>query len=192
MSSVIARCEDRDAVEATVKWFVQVCDLRPAFELCLIAFPEDCVAPLAALSHPVVCVVAPTELVDGAIAEDVLDRIRSASIEGQVLDNVLVRYGDGLLDQLPLTKCLIAHAVRGGTVGGAAREYGTSVDTIARRLERIGVLPRELMRAARLFAYDIHRENGSRVATALAACGWNDPEHVRRARIRDQKVEERG
>jgi hypothetical protein len=143
-------------------------------------------ATLAWCPHPVVGVVLPCELEAGGLPRDALDRLRAASVEGRVLDRLVLQFGDALLEHLPGVRCLVAHAVRGGTVSAAVSDLDISVDTVGRRLAEFGVRPRDFMRAARVLAYEERRMQGASATTALAACGWTDSEQLRRARRRNE------
>ncbi len=130
-------------------------------------------------------VVPPCDLEAGGLPRDALDRLRAASVEGRVLDRLVLQFSGALLGHLPVVRCLVAHAVRGGTVSAVSGDLDISVDTVGRRLAEFGVRPRDFMRAARILAYDEWRMQGASAPTALAACGWTDPEQLRRARLRN-------
>jgi AraC-like DNA-binding protein len=120
------------------------------------------------------------------VPRDALDQLRAASVEGRVLERLILQFGVALLEHLPVVRCLVAHAVRGGTISAAARDLGMSVDTLRRRMTVAGVRPRDFMRAARVLAYEERRTQGASAGIALAACGWTDAEDLRQARRRNE------
>lgn len=191
LAAAAVQCSHGLEVDTILEWFGEMRAKRPAFPMMLVA-DQTCAAQLASFPHPVVGMVSPSELQAGGLPRTALERLRAASVEGRVLDRLVLRFGRKLLQESSIVRCLIAHAVRGGTVAAAARDVGVSCDTIRRRLAVVGLRPRELIRAARILAYEERRLQGASPPVALCACGWNDPEHLRRARRRDQAAGNRG
>jgi hypothetical protein len=172
-------------IHAVIEWFGDMRAKRPAFAVLLVT-DHRFGATLASCPHPVRAVVRPSDLVAGGLPRVALDQLRAASVEGRVLDRLVLQFGGALLEHMPLVRGLVAHAVRGGTVSAAVSDLDISVDTVRRRLTAAGVPPRDFMRAARVLAYEERRRRGASAPTALAACGWTDPEHLRRARRRNE------
>jgi hypothetical protein len=185
-------CETKGGLVRVLGWFAEIRATRRAFPLIIVAAPERWGATLATTQHPVLRVVPPTEMEGEGLPQLVLDELREASVEGRVLDRLVLRFGARLLDELPVVRSLISHGVRGGTVSRAARDLILSPDTVQRHMARVGVLPRDFVRAARILAYEEHRRHGTAAPIALAACGWTDPDHLRRAKRRDEGAANRG
>lgn len=183
-AGVIVRCDDATELKEALDWCARVRDERPSFTFGLVCSPELCAGPLGSFTHSVVPVLAPGELLAGGIPKKALADARSASIEGRILEELVLRRGPDLLTDRPLIQCLIAHAVRGGTLETAARDLRRSPDTIRRRLRRYGILPGGFMSAVRLLAYDLRVSFGESPAAALAAGGWNSQKARLAARSR--------
>jgi hypothetical protein len=174
LAAAAIRCDCQREIDAAIEWYGDMRAIRPAFAVIILA-DHRFGATLASCPHPVTAVVPPSDLVAGGVPRVALDQLRAASVEGRVVDRLVLQFGGALLEQLPLVRCLVAHAVRGGTVSAAARDLGVSGDTVRRRLTAAGVRPRDFMRAARLLAYEERRSQGASARTALAACGWPTP-----------------
>jgi hypothetical protein len=191
LAAAAVRCDHEPELDAVLEWYGDMRAARPPFAVLLVA-DHRFGGMLASCPHPVVSVVPPSTLEAGGLPRHAMDELRTASVEGRVLDRLVVRFGWGLMAELSVVRCLVAYAVRGGTVSRAARDLGVSLDTVRRRLAAAGVRPRDFMRAARILAYDQWRTQGATPLVALAACGWTDPEHVRRTRRRDEAAAFRG
>ncbi len=184
LAAAAIRCDREIALDAVLEWYGEIRAKRPAFAITLVV-DHRFYATLIACPHPVVAVVPPCDLEAEGLPRDALDWLRTASVEGRVLDRLVLQFGDALLEHLPVVRCLVAHAVRGGTISAASGDLNISVDTVGRRLAEFGVRPRDFMRAARVLAYDERRKQGASAPTALVACGPTDPEQLRRARRRN-------
>ncbi len=183
LAAAAIRCDCQREIDAVIEWYCELRAIRPAFAVILVA-DHRFGATLATCPHPVTAVVPPSDLVAGGLPRVALDQLRAASVEGRVLERLVLRFGGALLEQLPLVWCLVAHAVRGGTVSAVARDRGLSVDIVGRRPAVAGLRPRDFIRAARVLAYEERRTQGASARTALAACGWTDAAHLRQARRR--------
>jgi hypothetical protein len=142
LAGAVIRCDCQREIDAVIEWYGDMRAIRPAFAVILVA-DHRFGATLASCPHPVRAVVPPSDLAAGRQPQDALDQLRAASVEGRVLDRLVLQFGGALLEHLPLVRSLVAHAVRGGTVSAAARDLGVSVDTVRRRLTAAGVPPRD-------------------------------------------------
>jgi transposase-like protein len=185
LAGAVIRCDCQREIHAVIQWYGDMRAIRPAFAVILVT-DHRFGATLASCPHPVRAVVRPSDLVAGGLPRVALDQLRAASVEGRVLDRLVLQFGGALLEHMPLVRGLVAHAVRGGTVSAAARDLGVSVDTVRRRLAVAGVRPSDFMRAARVLAYEKRRAQGASARIALAACGWTDAEQLRRVRRRNE------
>lgn len=168
----------------TIEWYRQVVGERPGLPLGLVCRPGDCAGALAHLGHSLAFLISPLDLVAGGLPAKLLDELRSASIEGRLLEELLARHGDSAKPLATTIRALISHAVRGGSVAGAARDLDVAERTVRRRLRSIGLSPGLLKQELRLGAYDLRVKLGMSRGAALAAGGWASQAQRRKCKSR--------
>jgi len=169
------RCDTRTLVEETVDWWSSLRRDRPEIPLGMVAHPRDCAALLATCSASLASLLQPTELRAGALPNEALNKLREASVEGQILEGLVSEHGPGILHYDATLKPLIARAVR-----GAARDLGVAPDTVRRRLRDVGLSAGRLVRETRVEAYRVRVSLGLSKDTALVCCGWHSHKDRRR------------
>jgi AraC-like DNA-binding protein len=169
-------------------WYRTVLESRPGAPLGLIAHAADCVQPVADLDRSLVFVMDPSRLNGGGLAGSALEALRQAGVEGRILEEIVREYGPQVLSRRERIEALIARAVSGSTIGRAASDLGIHPDTLARQLKGVGLSARRLRQWARLRGYEHRTRMGMDPGVALAASGWTDQEHRRRAvqRLRER------
>lgn len=180
-SALAVRCANGAGAAETLDWYRTVRDARPALRLGLVCEPESCAEQLAELPYPLAFLLRPGDLVADGLPREALGRLRDASVEGRIFDEVVERYGEQVLEQEETIRALIGRACCGGTVSRAARDLGVAPFTVTRRLGSVGVSARDLRSAARLRAYEFRVELGVDPAEALRASGWTGQEDRRKA-----------
>ena len=130
----------------------------------------------------------PARLNGGGLSANGLEALREAGIEGRILEEIVREYGPQVLSERESLEALIARAVSGSTIGRAASDLGIHPDKIGRELKGVGLSARRLRQWARLRGYEHRTRMGMAPGLALAACGWTDQEHRRRAvaRLRER------
>lgn len=184
LSGALVRCGGEGELAEALSWYAEIRAVRPGFPSGLVCAPEICAGPLGQFTFPVAPLLTPGDLVNGEVPGFALAELRSVSVEGRLMDEVAVAHPSAVLDHREVIECLIAHAVRGGTLDTTARDLGCSTDTVRRRLGVHGIRPGALMRQLRLRAYDVRLELGEAPAAALAAGGWNSRKAQAKARYR--------
>lgn len=169
----IVRCADSPAVRATLSWFTRIHALRPTFVLGLVVEPRFGARAIGSLGVPVSPVLYPADLEGGRLPAAALHGIRERSIEGAILEEIAVEFGRDVLKERQTLELIIAHGIRGGTVGAVARELGYSPVTLWRRLARMGIRTKRLMAQVRLRAYQLRIGYGTSAEAARHAGGWN-------------------
>lgn len=177
-------CREGREVRDALDWYRIVLDSRGDAPLGLIARDSDCVRHLVRLDHSLVFLMDPVALAHGRLPVSALQALREAGIEGRILEEVVREYGPAVLSEQESLKALIARAVAGSTIGRAASDLGIHPDTLARRLNGVGVAPRWLRQWARLRAYELRVELGTDGRIALGAGGWTHHEQRRKAMAR--------
>ena len=123
----------------------------------------------------------PARLNGAGLPSSALEALRQTGTEGRILEEIVREYGPQVLSERESLEALIARAVSGSTIGRAASDLGIHPDTLARQLKGVGLSARRLRQWARLRGYDHRTQMGMAPAVALAASGWTDQEHRRRA-----------
>ena len=180
LSGALVRCDTVGELLEMLHWYAEVRAVRPGFPSGLVCAPEICAGPLGEFTFPVAPLLAPGDLANREVPASALAKLRSVSVEGRLMEEVAAAHPSAVLDRREFVECLIAHAVRGGTLETTARHLGCSTDTVRRRLGVHGIRPGALMLQLRLRAYDVRLELGEAPAAALAAGGWSS----RRARLK--------
>lgn len=176
LAGLIAYSETASELERLLNWDLDVRSQRPTFVLGLVAEPDTSVGPLAAHPHVVAPFVPARTIRNRAISIDVLNEVRHRSVEGWLYDCLRAKH-EGVVDRSSqCIRALIAHGVRGGTVARAARSIGVSVDTVERRVKPLGVSAGQVVRAARVAAFDKQVALGTDSKAAERACGWTTSE----------------
>jgi hypothetical protein len=183
-SGVLVQCDDAARLGRALEWFAQVRGERPAFALGIVARPEICFRTLGAFTHRVSPVLAPEEMTGGRLPPSALESIFESTIEVRIMEDLVRDHGGHILEERSTLASLISHAVYGGTVQRVAKDLGHSVDTVERRLGRLGLRPGRLRSWVRVRAYEMRIEYGATPASALAASGWRRKEDCRRVRNR--------
>jgi hypothetical protein len=183
-AGAIVGCSGIAAVRETLGWFKAIREVRPAFVLGLVSRPRHCARALGSFTYPVKPVISPAELENGHLPQSAVDIIRELSIEGLILEEFVAEHGDRVLSRRLTLECLIAHAIRGGTLNAVVRDLGCSPTTVWRQVGDLGLRPSTLMRWARLRAYQLRIELGVRPGAALKAGGWNEDRARRKAASR--------
>jgi AraC-like DNA-binding protein len=173
-SGFAVHCVCEAEVADTIDWYRQVLAGRRAVPLGLVCRPNHCARLLAQFEHPLNFLISPFDLVAGGLPATLLDEIRSASIEGRLLEEIIAHHGDAAKPMASTIRTLIYRAVRGGSVASVARDLGVSSRTVRRRLRKVGLSPGSLKQKLRLRAYELRLELGMSRNAALAAGGWND------------------
>lgn len=183
-SGFAVRCDDAPDVARAVEWYRQVLEVRPGVPLGLVSERDHCADALARLGHALIFLIPPRDLVAGGLPARLLEEVRSASVEGRLLEEVLAHLGDSARPLAATIRALISRAVRGGSVASAARDLGVSGRTVRRRLKSIGLSPGHLKQEVRLRAYELRVELGMSRSAALAAGGWSHQDHRRKCQLR--------
>jgi hypothetical protein len=183
-SGVVVLCDGATPLARALDWYAQVRSERPAFALGIVARPEICFRALGAFTHRVSPVLAPDELIGGRLPHSALEAMFESTLEVRIMEEMVREHGGHILAERSLLVSLISRAVYGGTVKRAARDTGQSVDSVERRLGRLGLRPGRLRSWVRVRAYELRIEYGATRASALAASGWRRTEDFLRVRRR--------
>jgi hypothetical protein len=194
LAGAMIRCDGEADLAEALSWYAEVRGERPSFPSGLVCSPAICAAPLGEFTFPVAPLLTPAELVDGVVPASALVELRSMSVEGRLMEELVAAQPTAVGDHRELIEGLVAHAVRGGRLETAARQLGCSTDTVRRRLASHGILPGLLMRLVRLRAYEVRLELGEAPAAALAAGGWSSQKarHKTHDRLEKRKTRESG
>lgn len=183
-SGFAVRCDGEPDVVHAIEWYRQVLEQRPAVPLGVVCRPDHCAGALARLGHSLTFLISPRDLVAGGLPATLLDEVRSASVEGRLLEEVLARHGDSARPLATTIRALISRAVRGGSLAGAARDLDVAERTVRRRLKSIGLSPGILKRELRLRAFELRVKLGMSRSAALAAGGWANQAQRRKCKSR--------
>ncbi len=179
-SGILVRCDSDDKVHDALRWCSAVRKCRPNFAFGLVCKADDCVRALGEFPERVTPVLSPMELEGDRVPTDVLAGIRRESIEGRIMDELILEADGHILEEPQLLRVLVAHGVRGHRLGRVANSMKLSIETVRRRLKRAGFSAGRLLTRVRLRAYDLSLEQGGSPSVALEACGWFDQEARRK------------
>lgn len=174
-------CREVGEVRETLDWYRAVLASRPAVPLGLIAPDTEVIEPIAALDHSLAFVMNPARLNGGGLPVTALAALLEAGIEGRILEEIVAEHGPEVLVHGALIRAVIARAVAGGTCGRAARDLGVHPDTLARRLNAVGLAPRLVRQRVRVRAYELRTDLGVERSAALVAGGWTSHQQRRKA-----------
>lgn len=183
----LVRCLDTASVDKTLTWYGRLLERRPTMPLGLVARPEVCARALARFPAPIDPLITPDELIAGGVSMKHLEAIRSHSLEGAILQELVSEHGDHILANATTVKALISRAVDGGTLKAVARDLNVHVQTVHDRLEAVGLDPRRTKSFIRVRCYYLRIRLGVKPAEALLAGGWTSQEARRKclARVRN-------
>lgn len=171
----IVRAASSMEVEEALEWFADLRMIRPTFVFGIVAKPSHCARALGRCTVPVRPVLRPAELLDGRLPMSALQDIREYSIEGSLLEELVLLFGATVLSRRPMIESIIAHGIRGATLHSVTRSEGCSTVTVWRRLADLPFTAAVLLRWARLRAYELRLASGVPTKAALIAGGWKDP-----------------
>jgi hypothetical protein len=178
-------------LEEALCWYAGIRAVRPTFSLGVVTPPEIGIGPLARFTEPVSVVVSPAELAEDRISAELLDAVRAVSLEGRILEELVDRYGAGILAERQLLECVIARAAGGGKLYRVADDLRVDPGAVSDRLTAVGCRTVDLRSHVRHRAYEIRIASGTSPAQARIACGWYTREARRKCaqRLRDLESE---
>jgi hypothetical protein len=179
-TGAIVRCVSTDGLEEALCWYAGIRAARPTFSLGVVTPPEIGVGPLARCTQPVSAVASPADLAGDRISTAMLEAVRAGSLEGQIFEELIDRYGAGILAERQLLECVIARAAGGGTLQRVADDLGVHRDTVCDRLAMVGCRAVDLRGHVRHRAYEIRVASGASPAEARIAGGWHSREARRK------------
>lgn len=184
----IVRGANRAAVDDVVLWYDALRERRAALALGLVARPDDSAEALAKAKHPVTLFLRPEALIGEAVPAEALCRVRQASVEGRLLEELVEAAGASVLEERRALEALVARGTNGGSVAGAARDLGVNTETLRRRLRPFGLKPSDVTRWTRVRGFEIRVELGTERNAALWAGGWMTHEQRRKTARRARKA----
>jgi AraC-like DNA-binding protein len=174
-------CATEEEVTEMLAWYCEVRAARPSVGFGLVCEPAICAAALGKATVPVSPVIAPDSLERDQVPPSVIEEMKAASVEGHILEDMLVKYGQKILKEQTIIEALIHGASRGVRLKRISRDVGLSEDTVRRRLQAVGLQPQTVMSQIRLRAYDLLLEMGDRPSSAALTCGWAEIKAQRKA-----------
>jgi AraC-like DNA-binding protein len=184
ISACAVGCRGLEEVDETLNWYEQLHVLRPELPLGLIAEPADCARQLARYQHPLAFLLSPGDLRAEAIPSRHWELLLEGSLTGTLREELCAGYEPLSATEERTIRILICRGMHGATVSRVAKDLNVSVETVRRRIRRLGITPSALLRQIRHRAYELRVALGTDRRSSLVAAGWSDHEQRRKARAR--------
>jgi hypothetical protein len=179
-SGFLVRCDQEPDLAATLAWYRDVAEQRVDVPLGIVYAPNVCLAMLGECERVIRPLLSTGELIAGAPPIAAVERLREASVEGRIMEELVAEFRESILAERKILTALIGRAVNGGTLQSAARDLKCSQEKVRLHLAKFGITPGQLMTRVRLRAYDLRKQLGVSTSYALTAGGWDNPEARRK------------
>jgi AraC-like DNA-binding protein len=172
-----------------VSWYDRVRRQRPWTVLGVACDMTDAeVRALSAAPFSIAPVLSPRDAPGGVVPNETLGWFLRGSIEGRIRECLTRDLGCGSEDDNELLSVFVAHAVRGGTLAGVARDIGVTERTVARRFRGLTDCPAKcLLRRARITAVELQGSSDRVGGAVLASAGFRTRGAFEKARSRDRR-----
>lgn len=178
-------CAPRLDVTDVMRWYSGIRDARSRVPLGLVCRAKPECFPVLASQGFAITPVITSRLDDGQLPPETLDILRARTVDGMILDRWRTCFCDAIEANEEHFFRLASHGARGDLVQRVAKSWGVSPRTLRRRHALLTPHPLGLfMLDARVFAFDMLRQEGNSAAVARQSCGWHTVDAVRKARWR--------